>query len=73
MVSTWNQPFVLRMESPAVTIAGGRILDPCANRISYQEDQQLEFIRQLTGEHSEEERIEAAIGLRAFANPSPMT
>ena len=71
VVSTWNQPFVLRMESPAVTIAGGRILDPCANRISYQEDQQLEFIRQLTGEHSEEERIEAAIGLRAFANPSP--
>ena len=71
VVSTWNQPFVLRMESPAVTIAGGRILDPCASRISYQEDQQLEFIRQLTGEHSEEERIEAAIGLRAFANPSP--
>ena len=31
----------------------------------------MEFIRQLTGEHSEEERIEAAIGLRAFANPSP--
>ncbi|MEZ6120608.1 MAG: selenocysteine-specific translation elongation factor [Pirellulaceae bacterium] len=33
IVATWNQPFVLRSESPVETIAGGRILVPAANKI----------------------------------------
>jgi selenocysteine-specific elongation factor len=32
-VTTWNQPFVIRRESPLQTLGGGRILDPAARRI----------------------------------------
>ena len=70
VVCSWNQPFVLRMESPAVTIAGGRILDPCAEKISFQDEQQLGFSRGLISDEDEQTRIEAAIGLKAFGNPT---
>ena len=33
VVSTWNQPFVIRSESPVETIGGGRVLDPDAPRL----------------------------------------
>ncbi len=33
VVTTWNQPFVLRSESPVVTIGGGRVLDPQASKV----------------------------------------
>lgn len=32
-VSVWNQPFVIRFESPAATAGGGRVLSPNAERI----------------------------------------
>jgi selenocysteine-specific elongation factor len=32
-VTTWNQPLVVRSESPVATIGGGRILDPGAERL----------------------------------------
>ncbi len=32
-VTTWRQPFVVRSESPVVTIGGGHVLDPNAERI----------------------------------------
>jgi selenocysteine-specific elongation factor len=32
-VTTWNQPLVVRSESPVATIGGGRILDPSAERL----------------------------------------
>ncbi len=32
-VATWGQPFILRHESPAVTIGGGHVLDPDACRL----------------------------------------
>ena len=32
-VSTWNQPFVIRSESPVVTIGGGQVLDPDAPKL----------------------------------------
>ena len=70
VVCSWNQPFVLRMESPAVTIAGGRILDPCAEKICFQDEQQLGFSRGLISDQDEQTRIEAAIGLKAFGNPT---
>ncbi len=70
VVCSWNQPFVLRMESPAVTIAGGRILDPAAQRIAFQDQQQLEFVKSLMSGNDELARIEAAIGVRAFENPT---
>jgi len=70
VVCCWNQPFVLRMESPAMTIAGGRILDPSAIRIPFQDEQQIQFVRQLTSDHSDLERVEAAVGVSRFENPA---
>jgi selenocysteine-specific elongation factor len=32
-VTTWSQPLVVRSESPVVTIGGGRVLDPNAQRL----------------------------------------
>jgi selenocysteine-specific elongation factor len=32
-VATWSQPFVIRGESPVVTIGGGQVLDPNAPRL----------------------------------------
>ena len=71
VVCGWNQPFVLRMESPAVTIAGGRILDPCAQKIGFQDQQQLEFARGLICSNDDQARIESAIGVRTFEKPTP--
>ena len=33
VVTSWNQAFVIRSESPVVTIGGGRVLVPAADRI----------------------------------------
>ncbi len=71
VVCGWNQPLVLRMESPAVTIAGGRILDPCAQKIGFQDQQQLEFARGLICSNDDQTRIESAIGVRTFEKPTP--
>ena len=71
VVCGWNQPFVLRMESPAFTIAGGRILDPCAQKIGFQDQQQLEFARGLICSNDDQTRIESAIGVRTFEKPTP--
>ena len=38
MVTTWNQPLVLRSESPVRTIGGGRILNPVATHIKKPDD-----------------------------------
>ena len=38
MVATWNQPLVVRSESPVTTIGGGRVLDPAAERIRRADD-----------------------------------
>jgi len=32
-VATWNQPFVVRSESPVATIGGGQVLEPVAARL----------------------------------------
>ena len=36
-VASWNQPFVLRSESPVQTIGGGRVLVPCAHKLRHSE------------------------------------
>lgn len=41
-VATWNQPLVLRSESPVRTIGGGRVLDPAASRIRRRHPRELE-------------------------------
>ena len=35
VVTTWNQPLVLRSESPMITIAGGRVLVPAATKLRH--------------------------------------
>ena len=41
-VSTWNQPFVVRFESPAVTIGGGRVAVPNARKVRQPNDRTFE-------------------------------
>lgn len=47
VVVSWNQPFVLRSESPIETIAGGRVLVPAATKMKRPTEQQLERLREL--------------------------
>jgi len=63
-VATWNQPFVIRQESPLLTLGGGRILDPHAEPLRRPSREELTFIRHLAGA-IELERVEAAIYLDA--------
>lgn len=46
-VAVWNQPYVIRSESPVVTIGGGRVLDPNAERLRHPDEQQLAMLSQL--------------------------
>ena len=46
-VTTWNQPFVLRSPSPVVTIGGGQVLVPDAEKIRKPDATLLQWIRQL--------------------------
>ncbi len=46
-VTTWNQPFVLRSPSPVVTIGGGQVLVPDAEKIRRADAKVLQWIRQL--------------------------
>ena len=43
-VTSWSQPFILRSESPLVTIGGGQVLAPHAERIRRPDDTILEKI-----------------------------
>jgi selenocysteine-specific elongation factor len=47
IVAIWNQPFVIRRESPVFTIGGGRILDPNAEKIRDPNGVDFEMLRQL--------------------------
>ncbi|MEC9092133.1 MAG: selenocysteine-specific translation elongation factor [Planctomycetota bacterium] len=51
VVTTWNQPFVLRSESPVSTIGGGQVLDPDACRIQHPDAVDLKMIQQLQAEN----------------------
>ena len=46
-VATWNQPLVLRSESPVATIGGGRVLEPNAQRLRRPDEQTLVQLRLL--------------------------
>jgi selenocysteine-specific elongation factor len=57
---TWNQPFVIRSESPVTTLGGGQILDPTASRLKQVTDTQKENIRRLLSPQVVERAIAAA-------------
>jgi len=49
-VSVWGQPFVIRTESPMVTIGGGTILDPAATKLRMIDDEVLKQVHLLDSE-----------------------
>lgn len=46
-VATWGQPFVIRQESPMLTLGGGRVLDPHAQTLRRPSAEELQFLGQL--------------------------
>lgn len=69
-VTTWKQPFVIRSESPVLTIGGGHVLDPCAEKIRKVNDETLKFINQLSSTETVE-RASAALYFAGFRNWDP--
>lgn len=53
-VAIWNQPFVVRSESPVFTIGGGRVLDPNAAPIRKPNSTDIQMLQQLTSETGQE-------------------
>lgn len=51
-VTTWSQPFVLRSESPVVTIGGGVVLEPNAEKIRHADGRMLAMLTELTASDS---------------------
>ena len=49
-VTVWGQPFVIRSESPVVTIGGGQVLDPHAQRQPRRDAQVLAQLDALAGD-----------------------
>jgi selenocysteine-specific elongation factor len=48
VVGVWSQPFVLRSESPVITIGGGQVLDPHATKIRRSEAARVAKLSDLT-------------------------
>ena len=68
-VATWNQPFVLRSESPVITIGGGHILVPNARKLRRPEDDDFAMLDWLSS-NDPLKRASAAIffeGLQPWA------
>lgn len=63
LVATSMQPFVLRTESPVLTVGGGRVLEPCAQRIARRD---AEVIGQLSALHAEDPDMRCAAAVRRF-------
>ena len=62
VVTVWNQPFVIRSESPVTTIGGGRVLVPTADKLRSKDKQKLKFVEKLKSERPLD-RAEAALFL----------
>ena len=69
VVCSWNQAFVLRSESPVMTIGGGRILVPSAEKIKYAGEVAKKCLSDLH-QGSDNERAAAAV---YFAGSQPWT
>jgi selenocysteine-specific elongation factor len=64
-VAVNGQPLIVRMESPVVTIGGGRVLEPAAAPIRRRDGRALGHLRRLASP-DDRERAEAAIYLGGF-------
>ncbi len=67
VVSVWNQPFVIRSESPVETIGGGRIAHPNASRLDAGRSADIEMVNQLT-DRDEQQRAAAAVYFKPIYN-----
>ena len=63
VVAIGGQPFVIRAESPLVTIGGGRVLLPCASRVS---KRQRALIERLNALRRAEDRQRAEIAIHNY-------
>ena len=59
-VTTWGQPFVIRSESPVVTIGGGQVLDPEAQKLRRRHEPTL---RRLADLWSDDATVRASAAL----------
>jgi selenocysteine-specific elongation factor len=59
-VTTWGQPFVVRSESPVVTIGGGQVLDPHAPKLARNSADVLERL-ELLASSDPVERVSGAL------------
>jgi len=67
IVSVWNQPFVVRTESPLETIGGGRILMSNAQRLKQPGESDLAMLAQL-GSTEAAQRVAAALYFQSMHN-----
>ena len=65
-VAVWNQPFVIRSESPVQTLGGGRVIHPFSPRINRKNEHQLAAAGKLVSEDSRD-RVSALIYLSPVA------
>jgi selenocysteine-specific elongation factor len=65
VVSVWNQPYVLRSESPLFTIGGGQIIDPEATKIRRSDTARIARLGDLVSP-SRARRADAALYLRGL-------
>lgn len=67
VVASGLQPFVLRAESPVVTVGGGEVLQPCAERIARRQKEQ---IAALPGLHDADVQRRASAVVRGYGRSS---
>ena len=67
----WNQPFVIRSESPVHTVGGGRVLVPAATKIKKASSADLKHLAKLNSSATEPERIASAVYFAGFAPWKP--
>lgn len=71
-VTVWNQPFVIRLESPVLTIGGGRIMHPEAAAIKKVTDNDLKHVQRMVSD-SADDRAASAVYLLNDASFKPNT
>ena len=71
-VATWFQPFVLRSESPVVTIGGGRVLDPTAEKIRRVDEISMKHVANLAST-DQVDRASAALYFAGLRDWTPAT
>ena len=62
VVTVWNQPFVIRLETPVVTLGGGRILHPSPAALKQPTDRQLQHMAAMRSDRTAD-RVASAIYL----------